>query len=137
MAVAALACGCATATNVDEFIDGGQNAGTGASSSGGTGASSSGGRSSGGTGTGGTSTGGTSTGGTGSGGINSGGTATGGSATGGSPTGGTGGVGTPTCTDGVKNGDETDVDCGGSCSNKCAVGKGCGTATDCAQDRKR
>ena len=42
------------------------------------------------------------------------------------------------CSDGVKNGDESDVDCGGSCltsSNKvCAVGKMCGTSgANCAQ----
>ena len=35
------------------------------------------------------------------------------------------------CTDGVKNGTETDVDCGGSCP-PCAPGKHCGAAADCA-----
>jgi len=35
-----------------------------------------------------------------------------------------------TCTDGAKNGSETDVDCGGSCP-KCVTGKACGSATDC------
>jgi len=39
------------------------------------------------------------------------------------------------CSDGVKNGNETDVDCGGggSCS-KCAVGKVCTQPTDCASN---
>ncbi|HEX4336222.1 MAG TPA: hypothetical protein VH062_09935 [Polyangiaceae bacterium] len=35
------------------------------------------------------------------------------------------------CGDGVKNGDETDTDCGGSCSG-CAVMKACGANKDCA-----
>ncbi len=35
-----------------------------------------------------------------------------------------------TCTDGVKNGSETAIDCGGSCS-PCADGKGCKVAADC------
>jgi hypothetical protein len=35
------------------------------------------------------------------------------------------------CTDGVKNGNETDVDCGGVCS-PCAAGKGCLIDADCA-----
>ncbi len=34
------------------------------------------------------------------------------------------------CADGTKDGDETGVDCGGSCG-KCAVGGGCATGTDC------
>ena len=37
----------------------------------------------------------------------------------------------PSCGDGAKNGDETDVDCGGSC-DACGDGKGCGAAKDCA-----
>ncbi len=37
-----------------------------------------------------------------------------------------------TCGDLVQNGDETDVDCGGSCSKKCPVGDGCKVASDCA-----
>jgi beta-glucosidase-like glycosyl hydrolase len=37
----------------------------------------------------------------------------------------------PTCTDGVKNGSETDVDCGGSCPSKCANGKLCAINADC------
>jgi hypothetical protein len=37
----------------------------------------------------------------------------------------------PSCTDKLKNGDETDVDCGGSCDTKCAFGKTCATAADC------
>lgn len=37
------------------------------------------------------------------------------------------------CADGVQNGDETDVDCGGHCSisKKCEVGHGCKLASDC------
>ena len=35
------------------------------------------------------------------------------------------------CTDGVKNGTETDVDCGGGCA-PCATGKGCDGGSDCA-----
>jgi hypothetical protein len=38
----------------------------------------------------------------------------------------------PSCTDKVKNGDETDVDCGGACDVKCAFGKICAVETDCA-----
>ena len=38
---------------------------------------------------------------------------------------------TATCSDGVKNGTETDVDCGGSCSTKCGTGKVCSVSTDC------
>ena len=46
----------------------------------------------------------------------------------------------PTCTDGVADGDESDVDCGGSCSNDldsiavglwCASGKKCRSGADC------
>lgn len=37
----------------------------------------------------------------------------------------------PTCTDGVKNGNESDKDCGGSCP-ACAIGRGCETGADCA-----
>lgn len=33
--------------------------------------------------------------------------------------------------DGVKNGDETDVDCGGSSGAKCVTGNGCAKADDC------
>jgi formylglycine-generating enzyme required for sulfatase activity len=35
------------------------------------------------------------------------------------------------CSDGVLNGNETDIDCGGSCP-KCAHAKACGSAADCA-----
>ncbi len=38
-----------------------------------------------------------------------------------------------TCSDGIKNQDETDVDCGGSCGG-CASGKSCDTASDCLAD---
>jgi formylglycine-generating enzyme required for sulfatase activity len=34
-------------------------------------------------------------------------------------------------TDGVKSGDETDVDCGGSAPKKCTVGQGCKVGGDC------
>ncbi len=37
----------------------------------------------------------------------------------------------PSCLDGVRDGDETDVDCGGSCV-PCAVGGACKASTDCA-----
>ncbi len=36
--------------------------------------------------------------------------------------------------DGVKNGDETDVDCGGKNAPACAVGKGCASHSDCESD---
>jgi hypothetical protein len=36
------------------------------------------------------------------------------------------------CNDIVKNGSETDVDCGGTCPLKCADGKACSTTPDCA-----
>ncbi len=34
--------------------------------------------------------------------------------------------------DGIRNGDESDVDCGGSVAPKCLAGKGCGAGADCA-----
>jgi hypothetical protein len=37
---------------------------------------------------------------------------------------------TPTCTDGIHNGDETDADCGGSCA-PCEVAHSCETSSDC------
>ena len=37
----------------------------------------------------------------------------------------------PAVDDGVKNGDETDVDCGGSCGG-CGYGQACGGPGDCA-----
>jgi hypothetical protein len=40
----------------------------------------------------------------------------------------------PTCTDGVKNGNETDIDCGGGTCPACIVGKQCVIATDCTSD---
>ena len=57
---------------------------------------------------------------------------TGGSAggTGGSAA-GTGGTGTNQCADGMMNGAETDVDCGGGTCPKCNVNKVCGADTDC------
>ncbi len=38
------------------------------------------------------------------------------------------------CSDGMKDGDESDVDCGGSCS-ACAVGKACGMTSDCGPEQ--
>ena len=38
----------------------------------------------------------------------------------------------PTCSDKVKNGAETDVDCGGGTCPKCLDGRTCKTATDCS-----
>ena len=35
-----------------------------------------------------------------------------------------------TCNDGMKNGPESDVDCGGDCGS-CAIGKKCSAARDC------
>ncbi|OJY29906.1 MAG: hypothetical protein BGO98_49785 [Myxococcales bacterium 68-20] len=40
----------------------------------------------------------------------------------------------PSPTDGVKNGDETDVDCGGTAAPKCATGKTCKAHGDCETD---
>jgi hypothetical protein len=37
----------------------------------------------------------------------------------------------PPCFDTMQNGDETDIDCGGSCSAKCAEGLKCGVSADC------
>lgn len=37
----------------------------------------------------------------------------------------------PTCSDNIKNQDETDVDCGGSCSKNCSMGQSCKISTDC------
>lgn len=38
----------------------------------------------------------------------------------------------PSCDDGVQNGDEADVDCGGSCAVACDDGRTCGGNADCA-----
>jgi hypothetical protein len=35
------------------------------------------------------------------------------------------------CSDGLQNGDESDVDCGGACSTKCALGQKCVRPADC------
>jgi hypothetical protein len=40
--------------------------------------------------------------------------------------------GKPTCTDGVRNGTETDVDCGGGVCPACGAGKQCQVDADCA-----
>ena len=39
--------------------------------------------------------------------------------------------GGPTCSDAKKNGNETDIDCGGGCPNPCALGAGCAVDGDC------
>ena len=36
-----------------------------------------------------------------------------------------------TCRDGIKNGAETDVDCGGGTCSRCATGRTCNVANDC------
>jgi len=41
----------------------------------------------------------------------------------------------PTCADGITNGSETDVDCGGGTCPRCASGKTCATRNDCASAR--
>jgi hypothetical protein len=41
---------------------------------------------------------------------------------------------TPTCSDGIKNGNETAIDCGGDCP-RCADGQGCATRDDCVSAR--
>src|ERR1700722_11435598 len=39
----------------------------------------------------------------------------------------------PTCSDGIKNGQETDTDCGGpTCGATCAIGSGCLSGADCS-----
>ncbi len=79
--------------------------------------------------------GGATTGGGGKGGA--GGAMTGGGGQGGAAgAGGAGGAGgsAPTCSDGVKNGGETDVDCGGPSCVKCGLGKTCGGNVDCSND---
>lgn len=50
----------------------------------------------------------------------------------GGTSGGAGGTSGASCTDQVKNGDETDIDCGGTCG-KCALNQSCTTAEDCAE----
>ncbi len=37
----------------------------------------------------------------------------------------------PSPTDGLKNGDESDIDCGGTAPNRCALGKACREQNDC------
>ncbi len=43
-------------------------------------------------------------------------------------------VGAPTCSDKIKNQDETDVDCGGTKCNKCDVGNACTQDGDCSSN---
>ena len=40
----------------------------------------------------------------------------------------------PSCFDSVKNGTETDVDCGGSCNAKCSTNKACQVNADCSSN---
>ncbi len=40
----------------------------------------------------------------------------------------------PACDDGLQNGDETDVDCGGSCGPTCETGEGCLVGGDCIDE---
>ncbi len=42
--------------------------------------------------------------------------------------------GGPTCSDGAKNQDETDVDCGGATCNACALGQACTQNSDCVSN---
>ena len=41
----------------------------------------------------------------------------------------------PQCTDQIKNGDETGVDCGGKCGQRCEIGQGCRSDGDCDGSR--
>ena len=41
----------------------------------------------------------------------------------------------PSCSDNILNGEETDVDCGGSCDEKCYVGDNCRSNLDCRTNR--
>ena len=43
----------------------------------------------------------------------------------------TGKCAAPTCDDGLENGDETDVDCGGACGPSCGPGESCKVDLDC------
>ncbi len=43
-------------------------------------------------------------------------------------------AGPPPCENGVKDGTESDIDCGGTCSTKCGLGKGCGQQSDCMSE---
>jgi cellulase/cellobiase CelA1 len=40
----------------------------------------------------------------------------------------------PTCTDGLRNGTETGIDCGGSCTTRCANGTPCVVNADCSSN---
>ncbi|MBI4439390.1 hypothetical protein HY638_00290 [Candidatus Woesearchaeota archaeon] len=42
----------------------------------------------------------------------------------------------PSCQDNILNGNESDVDCGGSCTSKCGVNKKCSKDTDCISPNK-
>lgn len=87
-------------------------------------------------GPGGSDSGGGDSGGGDSGGRSSGGKGSGGTNSGGGPSGGSAGDGTggtllpPPCQNGEMDGDESDVDCGGSC-DPCAAGDSCLTRDDC------
>lgn len=128
-AVFLLALGCSSENTT--VTSSGGTAGTGGAAAGGgtagTGGAAAGGGSGGNTG-GAAGSGGSTGGAAGSGGS------TGGAAGSGGSTGGAAGAGGadagPSCTDQSKNGDETDVDCGGSCP-PCAASMSCGGPADC------
>ncbi|MEO1481496.1 MAG: hypothetical protein AAFU77_05270 [Myxococcota bacterium] len=44
---------------------------------------------------------------------------------------------TDSCENGLADGDESDVDCGGSCATRCSVGDSCNTLADCADSGGR
>jgi hypothetical protein len=44
-------------------------------------------------------------------------------------------AGPPSCNNGIEDGDETDVDCGGSCDADCGGGQGCGGNDDCQSNQ--
>ncbi len=48
---------------------------------------------------------------------------------------GAGSAPVPSCVDGQKNGDETGLDCGGTCPQKCTANQGCTIASDCESAR--
>ena len=44
-------------------------------------------------------------------------------------------AGASTCFDGIRGGDEADIDCGGATCGPCAAGRACGTGDDCRSGR--
>jgi hypothetical protein len=51
-----------------------------------------------------------------------------------SPADGGGGVSAANCENMARDGGETDIDCGGPCETKCALGRGCMLDSDCVSD---